>query len=275
LLVTLVILGDSSDNVKYLDGRIFDNNDIKSAGLSNIANLIFDRYNDEDCTHIDYRDLIVRGSVLAISNILGFKVSKEYALSPKLSEIASISKGYKGTASSFNDCLTDSSDSNYYVLTSKDIENGVINFENMIKIIDGRKYEKYFLMDGDLVLTNKSTKVKIAVASNLDNKKVIVSGSMIIIRPNFDKINPVYLKMFFESSKGRSVLASIQKGTVISTMTLEDLCDLRVSCPEMNKQIEFVNLYSNLQEQFEIKKKELDTLQEKINNVFDLINMEE
>lgn len=270
--ITLIVLSKNNTKIKVFDGRMFDLEDIRSAGLQNIANLICERFNDSDCKEIDYRDLIVRGNNLSISNIVTDDVYENVSSLHMLTDVADIFKGHKGTAANFRDEMTDSEDTNYYVLTSSDIDNGIMNYDSMMKIIDGKKYEKYFLQEGDLVLTTKSTKVKIAVANDLGNKKVIVSGSMMIVRPNSNIINSTYLKMFFESAKGRNILSTIQKGTVITTMTLEDFKGLQVPCPSMNKQIEQVYLYKELQSQYEIKKKELDALQEKINNVFDTLN---
>lgn len=270
--VTLIVLSKNNKKIKVFDGRIFDLDDIRSAGLENISNLIFERYNDSECKEVDYIDLIVRGNVLSVSNMVTEDVYENVSSLRRLSDVAEIFKGYKGTAANFRDEMTDSEHSNYYVLTSSDIDNGIINYDSMMKIIDGKKYEKYFLQEGDLVLTTKSTKVKIAVVNELKNKKVIASGSMMIVRPNFKAINSTYLKMFFESAKGRSILGTIQKGTVITTMTLDDFKGLQVPCPSINKQIEQVYLYKELQSQYESKKKELDALQEKINNVFDVLN---
>lgn len=273
LNMSLVILRKNVEKIKVLNAAdIFDIEDIRVSGLDNIANLIAERYQHDDCDFADYKDVILRGSVMTPSNIITEKLYNNTEALKKLSDVAEVMKGHKGTSSNFMDNFTDSHDANYYLLTSSDIDNGVIDYGKLNKLIDGSKYEKYFLNEGDLVFTTKSTKVKIAVANNIGNKKIIASGSMMIVRPNSKIINSVYLKMFFESNHGRKILDKIQKGSITTTITLEDFKNLMIPCPPMEVQRKYVFSYKELQEEYEIKKKELEQIQSKINDLFNALN---
>ena len=241
-------------------------------GLDNIINIITDRYLHDDCDLADYKDVILRGAVMTPSNIITEKLYNNTESLKKLEDVAEVMKGHKGTYSTFMDNVTESNDASYYLLTSSDIDNGVIDYGKLTKLIDGSKYEKYFLNEGDLVFTTKSTKVKIAVANNINNKNIIVSGSMMIVRPNTKIINPIYLKMFFESNQGRKILDKIQKGSVTTTITLDDFKSLMIPCPPMEVQRKYVFSYKELQEEYEIKKKELEIIQSKINDLFNALN---
>lgn len=266
---SLLILSKDNVQVKTLDvARLFDLNEIKSAGTESITNYIYENYIESYCDLVPIEDLISRGSNLVISNIVTDSIYSGIDELKQLSEVASIRKGFKGTATNFYGMTTDSEESNYYVLASSNIENGVINYDELMKIVDGSKYEKFMLKDGDLVLTNKSTKVKVAVASVRD-KQIIVSGSMMIITPDSSKMDSNYLKMFLESQKGKDVLSKIQKGNVTTTITIEDLENIKVSCPPLSIQQTKVRNYIELQREYEQKKKELDTLQNKIREVFE------
>ncbi len=268
--ITLLVLSKGNHVIKILNAaNIFNNDDMKNAGLEKVADLISERYHDDDVEYINSDVLISRGSILSLQNIVTKKIYTNLENLIKLTEVATVFKGYKGTAANFREIETESTASNYYVLTSSDIQDGTIKYDSMMKIIDGKKYEKYLLEDGDLVLTTKSTKIKIAVANSFRNKKVIVSGSMFIIRPNPKKINSLYLKMFLESDKGKIILESIQKGNFITTITLDDLKEILIPCPKLEIQDEKAMAYKILQEQYIEKKKELEELKEEITSLFD------
>ncbi len=273
LNMSLVILRKNVEKIKILNAAdIFEIEDVRLIGLDNIINIITDRYLNDDCDFADYKDVILRGAVMTPSNIITEKLYNNTESLKKLEDVAEVMKGHKGTYSTFMDNVTESNDANYYLLTSSDIDNGVIDYGKLTKLIDGSKYEKYFLNEGDLVFTTKSTKVKIAVANNINNKNIIVSGSMMIVRPNTKIINPIYLKMFFESNQGRKILDKIQKGSVTTTITLDDFKSLMIPCPPMEVQRKYVFSYKELQEEYEIKKKELEIIQSKINDLFNALN---
>ena len=68
---------------------------------------------------------------------------------------------------------------------------------------------------------------------------------MIIVRPDTNKLNPTYLKMFLDSNIGQTSLKQIQKGSTIITINSKDLKNIlvpMVSIAEQNKKAENFNL---------------------------------
>lgn len=155
-----------------------------------------------------------------------------------LGELAEVFTGNQYTMGVFekNGMLTDEN-TGYRILTSSDIEDGVFDWKSLKSVsLNDSKFEKYALRRNDIVVTSKSSKVKTAVVDIEPKEKIIVTGGMIIIRPNLDKIDPTYLKMFLDSDQGQNALKSIQKGATIITINSKDLSTIVVPLIPLEKQ---------------------------------------
>ena len=128
---------------------------------------------------------------------------------------------------------------------------------------------KFALRKNDVIMTAKSSKVKIAIVDYQPEEDVILTGGMLCIRPKDDVILPSYLKMFLDSTKGKEILKSIQKGSVIQTITVSALKSILVSCPPLELQEYFAKRYQSKLSMYAALKKELADLEEKINNFYD------
>lgn len=185
-----------------------------------------------------------------------------------ISEVAEILKGSPLTISAFKDQIASSATS-YQILTSSNIEDGIIDYESLPYIVDGKKYEKFFAKKGDIVMTTKSTKVKFAVINEEPTTSVIVTGGMIIIRPNTDLVDGTYIKMFFDSAKGKAILASIQKGAIITTIPFNDFKNLKFPCPPIEKQKVVSKKYNNLLAVYDGMKKEVEDMERRLANFYE------
>lgn len=142
-------------------------------------------------------------------------------------------------------------------MTSSDIENGMVRWESLRSIdIKDNKFDKFAVQYGDVVVTSKTSKVKIAVVDIDPKEKVLVTGGMLIIRPKLDKLNLTYLKMFLDSKMGQSALKSIQKGTVIVTVTAGGLSMIEILMIDINtRQKKPKDIMKNYQLLLHIEKK--------------------
>ena len=77
----------------------------------------------------------------------------------------------------------------YKIITSSAIQDGLIDWLNVQSIDnDDHKLDKYALKTNDLIITSKSSKVKMAVVDIKLEEKFIVTGGMIVVRPKIEKI---------------------------------------------------------------------------------------
>ena len=125
---------------------------------------------------------------------------------------------------------------NCYLLTLSNISNGYID-ENLeeVNIENIDKYEKYMIQEGDLIISARGTKVSTAVAKNIKDRKIIATGNLIVIRCN-DSLEPYYLKAFFESSNGQSLLKATQTGSLIFAINPKQLRELSYDAIDIEKQ---------------------------------------
>lgn len=266
--VSLLVLSKGNKNVKIVDiNRIFTISDVKSANLDNITEYIVDRYTD-DFDEVSITDLINKNSNLLISNIVTPETYEGMKNLTQLSAVADITKGTKKTKAEFKDLIDQSGESQYCLLNSTDIYEGIIKYDKLTRLIYDTSFEKYLVKKGDVVITNKSSKPKLAVIENED-LRIIPTGSMIIVSPHINQLDGVYLKMFFDSNKGIELLSKVQRGQKTTTLYPNDIEKLLVPCVDYKKQLRLVDQYKTKLDYLAEKKAELETIK---NDIEKLIN---
>ena len=90
-----------------------------------------------------------------------------------------------------------------------------------------------------------------------------------VIRCDENKINPVYLKAFFDSINGSKLLESIQTGTAIISINASALLNMKISCIDREKQDKIAAAYLERLDQFKITQNKLRKLENELNTVFD------
>lgn len=189
----------------------------------------------------------------------------------ELKELADIFIGNQYTLGVFEKkgLITDKR-TGYRILTSSDIENGIVCWESLHSIdMKDNKFDKFAVQYGDVVVTSKSSKVKTAVIDIDPKEKVLVTGGMLIIRPKLDKLNPTYLKMFLDSEMGQSALKSIQKGTVIITITAGDLSTVEIPMIDINIQQKKAERYNEKLSTLAAYRNEIERIENSLKNLFE------
>lgn len=194
-------------------------------------------------------------------------VNKQIDCPTPISDIAKVIVGSQYTVSHFKKVFKDNSD--YLLVASSNIANGAIQYDTLQGIEPDAKLEKYELQKGDIVLTTKSTRVKTAVMNDPKGKHYIVTGGMLIVRPDLKRVNPVYLKMFFDSEIGRTVLRSVQNGTTITTISTSSFNRLEVACPSLEIQNKLANKYDTALSMYGVLKEQLDDVQAQLETMYD------
>lgn len=266
----ILILSKNNRKFKLFDASPYlpENSKRKQISLNNI-NELYNAY--QFCNRlIDKDDIKTIDCNLTYSSITSKNLYEGMKNLINLNEVVEVLKGSNLTISNFEDLITED-DTDYLVLTSSDIDNGLIDYKKLKHINNGSKYEKFCAKDGDVIITSKSTKVKLAVINNKNNKKIIITGAMYILRPIENKIDGTYLKIFFDSLKGRQILQSAQKGSVITTISVYELENLKVPCPEYKDQLKVTSKYNNLMSMYEVMKKEVSDMENKLENFYDSV----
>ena len=64
----------------------------------------------------------------------------------------------------------------------------------------------------------------------------IASANVIVIRPESDMLNSVYLKIFIDSPIGKSLIGGLQQGITVMNISYNDLKLLEVPVPSIDEQ---------------------------------------
>lgn len=186
-----------------------------------------------------------------------------------INEVCAIKKGSQYTISKFKNQISETP-TDYQVLTSANIQDDTVDFDSLPYIKGDEKLLKFRLEEGDLVVTTKSTVVKTYVAHDLPDRNIIVTGGMIIVRPDKSRMNATYLKMFLDSEVGKSELSSIAQGAVIVSISLTAFeNDLIVPCPSIEKQNELANNYNNQLMMINSMTKQIAEMRNQLDSMFD------
>ena len=115
-------------------------------------------------------------------------------------------------------------------LTVSDIQdNYILPTLRCLKNIEEREI-KYCLKENDIVVA-KMGQPKIGLVGDIGENKIILSQNLYVLRPDMAKINPVYLRAFFESPLGMERLAKAYVKSTIPTLPIRNLESLTVPVP--------------------------------------------
>lgn len=163
-----------------------------------------------------------------------------------IEDACKIEKGSQYTISKFKDQISNTP-TDYQLLTSINIQDGIVDYDSLPYVYPDPKLLKFKLEEGDIVVTTKSTVVKTFVANYLPDRNIIVTGGMIILKPDTSKVNPTYVKMFLDSSIGKSEFKSIIKGNTIGFVPFKEFKErMIISCPSLEKQNKLSEQYNNM-----------------------------
>lgn len=266
--LSLVIFSKNNNNIKLIDGTNYKLEDSKKVNNINYKEII-KLYNSKDAFIVLYDDL---GSedVLTVNRFLVNDI--EVKCSKKLDDLVEIRQGSQYTIANFRNSIVEV-DTKYKILTSNDINKGQVKWDYLINIETDEKLLKHKLQKNDIVMTAKSSTVKIVIIEEEMESNIIVTGGMFIIRPTIDKINPLFLKMFLESNKGQEILKRIQKGTMIPVIRKNDLMSIEVSCPNIDIQNKLtldykdkIMMHNELVNKLEILENQISSYYESIEN---------
>ena len=158
---------------------------------------------------------------------------------------------------------------NAYLLNLANISNGYMDEELVEVYIDKtEKYKKYMLQDGDVIISARGTRISTAVAKNIKDRNIIVTGNLIVVRCN-DTLEPYYLKAFFDSYDGNLCLSVAQTGSTIFAINPKQLCELQYDAIDMEKQKRIAEKEESLIAELHESIDRIEMLRQNISGVYD------
>lgn len=265
----LVILSNGNESFKVVNGEeVLKDLPVRGLSSHEAAVDLYNAYFAEKVKRIKDTDITSLDFNLSLNALHAKDVYDNLKDLKRIFDVAEVLKGCPLTLSVFKDQLSNCK-TQYQLVSSGNIEDGIIDYASLPYIAEGKKYEKFVLKKGDVVLTAKSTKVKFAVINDEPESTLIAIGGMIIIRPKKNLLDGTYFKMFFDSAKGKQILESIKKGMVIMTIPFNDFLNVQIPCPEIETQRKMATKYNRLLTMYDGMKKEVESMERRLTNFYD------
>jgi restriction endonuclease S subunit len=169
----------------------------------------------------------------------------------KLSTVAEILSGY-----TFRYAICTANEGNTYVLQAKNISrsHSIGDVHQLSKVTLPKINSKSLLKKNDIVLVSKGFS-RGSFRSTLfmvDDKEVIASSSVLIIRTNIEEVLPEYICTYINSDEGQQKLLSLVSGSYIQSISKRRFDEEFVlPIPSIQEQRLIVNLSKNISMQSE------------------------
>lgn len=265
----MLVFSKNNKEVRFVDAsNVVSADNKKYVNLELPVNVIKELYYSKEVKVKPAKELIDAANLTPSTIMLDVKKIKNGV---ELKEVAEVFMGNQYTLGVFESkgMLSDKK-TGYRILTSGDIEDGIVHWDKLQSIIyNDTKFDKFAVKYGDIVMTSKSSKVKTVVVDIEPKEKILVTGGMLIIRPDLTKLNPTYFKMFIDSSIGQNVLKSIQKGSYIVTISASSLSTIEIPLIDIEKQEAKAEKYNAELSTLVAYKNEIKRIENSLKNLFE------
>jgi len=186
----------------------------------------------------------------------------------RLQEIAEIASGNPFRGSIENNPKGDIS-----VLQAKNVVNNqdVFDSTDFIKISETPIRTPYFLEYNDIILVSKGSGLgsfRSSVFNSFD-KKIMPSSTVLIIKIKDITVLSKYVSLYLNSDTGQKSLLQITTGgSLIKSILIRNLRDLKIPIPSVDKQKSIVALHENMRAQEKILKRKNELKQNIISSTF-------
>ncbi len=181
--------------------------------------------------------------------------------------IKRITRGAPLRASALDEMVSEEPTDIQYLMLSN-IQNGMISEDlPYLKEIDPR-HDRYCIGNRNLLFSKNGAPFKVAVAEVEEGKKILGSGNLFIIELDEKKVNPYFIKAFFDSEVGAAVLKKSVVGATMPMISLEALKKLIVPCPSIEKQNEIANKYQAKQDEIKVLQQRIQKAQNDLKSIF-------
>lgn len=270
IATSLIVFSHGNTNVRIIDASKLYQRGRRYNEFSeeNIASIFSSMSRDSEYSKVIEREELRKNEyTLSLSRYLKDGITFEDAM-PFENVIKSITRGAPCTARQLDEMVSDEVTNMQYLMLSN-IQDGVIdNRLPYLSYIDP-KYEKYCLKNNAFILSKNGYPYKVAVAKVQKGQKILANGNLYIIELDTDKIDPYYLKAFFESEQGIAVLRSITVGATIPNIGVDKLKKVEIPVPSLEAQKRISERYQATLDEIAIHKLKLEKAMNRLHHIFD------
>lgn len=269
--VSMLVLNNckTSTDIKFLDASEMKTQGRRFAEVD--YDLVAEQYFSESVIRVALEDVQSNGYSL---NTKQYTNAKDIVIkNPESLEnvIEDIFRGLQISASEIDELSSNEEGNQYKLISVGDLQDGSFYLEKLQKIVSPKKYDRYLIKEGDILLSAKSTRIKSSIVDSIGDEKILATGSLIVIRCDKEKVNPVYLKTFFDSVTGLKLLESIQTGSAIISINVTALYKLPYPKVDKALQDKVATTFLIQLDQLKLAKQKISKLEESISTIFDSI----
>ncbi len=265
---SILVVSNNNDDIKLVNAQdLFTNTTISKKDID-VAKII-EVYNSSDNNYV-YNPTIdeIRDNDYNLEPI--FYIKRKNApklINPcKLGEIADVIPGYQYTSKNLTELPP--TEGNVSIVKITNIHNGEIEYSDLSSAnIEESKFKKYLLKENDILLSTRSTGIKLALVKNLGDRCVVPQFNLSIIRCKDESINPVYLYNFLSGKTGKELLEIFQKGSLVMLIGRKELLEMDIPLLSKETQELIAIKYNKLNSKIKELKNELNILENEIVNI--------
>lgn len=166
------------------------------------------------------------------------------------------------------DELISTEETNFHYLMLQNIQDGLIdsNLPNLISI--DKTLEKYCINDKNLIIS-KISPFKVAMAHVKSEEVILANGNLYFIELDEEKVNPVFVQLFLQSEIGMSQLNRLSKGTVMKSISIQDLKTVQIPNISKEKQDLIAEEYENINDELVILQRQMDMIKDKRSRILE------
>ena len=154
-------------------------------------------------------------------------------------------------------------------LKVNNIQDGVICGE-IPYVKEDKSLERYFINDNDIIMSKVAASGKVALASIESGKHLVLGANLFAITVDTKKADPVYIKLFLESDQGAKLVESIASGVTVPMISVEELKDMVIPLPSLDKQEAIVKAYREAEADVARLKAEYEAAYKKLKNIINM-----
>lgn len=266
----LIVLSHNNNAVRFVDarnefveGRRF--NEISDQNIENIMRMLNE--DGETSKLVNIREIEANEFVLSTERYL--MPQQDFEDGVKLQNLLKAIKRAAPLTAAQLDAASTNEDTHIKYVRLADIQDGYISEDLPCLSKCESSWKKYFMKDNDLIISKIVQPFKTAIIHLEEDEMVLPVGNMYVLEVDEDRINPYYLKAFFESEIGRSMLSKANTGSVIPIISVDVLKNLVIPVPDIEVQNKIAIRYKAALDEVKITKLQLSRAIDKLYSAFD------
>lgn len=263
----LLVLSKNNDSVRMVDGTSFFKAERRQKRLTGEdVDRIMDCYekDTEKSGSLSLTQLAANDYVLEPQRYLT-KTDARLEDAWTVGEVCTVARGFSAGGKLLDELISPKA-TPYRYLMVKDLENGSIRPDLPYLKELPQRGEAACLQEGDILLS-KTGPFKTALADDLHDEKVLVTGNVYILRCRSDVIEPAYLMLYLQSQLGQSELEYWAKGSHIQNISIADLKKVRIQKLAKEKQRKIAGKYRKLAQAIKETQETLMVLQQSMHHL--------